>query len=36
MQAVYQAAEYDEVNYKILEEEYSYEKLKAAGMPDFE
>ena len=56
MQAVYQAAEYDEnvesayidsitkmdvadpydeVNYKMLEEEYSYEKPKAAGMPDF-
>ena len=56
MQAVYQAAEYDEnvesayidsitkfdvvdpydeVNYKMLEEEYSYKKPKVTGMPDF-
>ena len=56
MQAVYQAAEYDEnvasayidsitqfdvvdpydeVNYKMLNEEYDYEKPKVSGMPDF-
>ena len=26
---------YDEVNYKMLKEEYGYEKPKAVGMPDF-
>ena len=26
---------YDEVNYKILNDEYGYEKPKSAGMPDF-
>ena len=26
---------YDEVNYKMLKEEYGYEKPKAIGMPDF-
>lgn len=26
---------YDEVNYKMLSEEYGYEKAKAMGMPDF-
>ena len=56
MQALYQAAEYDEnvesayidsitkfdvtdpydeINYKMLDEEYGYEKPKAAGMPNF-
>lgn len=26
---------YDEVNYKMLKEEYGYEKPKVVGMPDF-
>ena len=26
---------YDEVNYKLLNDEYNYEKPKSAGMPDF-
>ncbi len=26
---------YDEINYKMLGEEYGYEKPKLAGMPDF-
>lgn len=26
---------YDEVNFKMLEEEYGYEKPKLPGMPDF-